>query len=198
MTRAASALALVVVAAACSGGGATFDKDDLSSLVLREGDVARPFVVFDEGRQVRADAFPGAQQDPQRFGREDGWKARFRRQGTPSTRGPLVIESRADLFEGDGGAKRDFAAYRTRFESAVAEGGGTADLVEVPPLGDEAAAITFRQLGGTTEIRFFTIAWRHDNVTASVTVNGFNGRLFFADALRLAQKQAQRIERAAR
>ena len=157
---------------------------DLPRVVLQPDDLPRAFTRFDEGRQIGADAPPGA--TPDRFGRSGGWKARYRRSGSTETRGPLVVESRADLFASADGAAKDLEAMRARLR------GGRA--VAQPHLGDDAVASMLRQGG----VVFFTIGWRYENVTASVSVNGFAGRLSLADAVALARKQQQRIEAAAR
>jgi hypothetical protein len=86
------------------------------------------------------------------------------------------------VFGNSGGAKSDFDAYGEAFRRTPA----AFDYVTVPSLGDAADGITFRQTGG---IRFFRIAWRDRNATASITVQGFDGKLRLADALRLARKQ---------
>ena len=138
---------------------------------------------------------PGPREDPTRFGREGGWKARYKRSGSTGTRGPLVVESRLDLFEGDGGAQDDLDAYEREFKASL-EGGLAGRLLRVSRLGDRALAITFRQGAGRFATRFFTIAWREANVTASVSVNGFDGKVTTRDALTLARKQQRRIARA--
>ena len=64
--------------------------------------------------------------------------------------------------------------------------------VEAPKLGDEAVALTTDQGTGRNRIRFFLVAWRDADVTASVEANGFAG-LALEDVVALAQKQARRI-----
>ena len=144
---------------------------------------------------MRADSPPGSRADPTRFGREGGWKARYKRSGSPRTRGALVVESRLDLFESDGGAQDDLDAYESQFEASI-QGAVAGRLLRVSGLGDRALAITFRQGTPPFATRFFTIAWREANVTASVSVNGFDGKVSKQDALALARKQQRRIARA--
>jgi hypothetical protein len=87
--------------AGCSGddgGGPKVSASQGEDLVLSDADVGRPFTQFDQGEQRRTDMAP-PRDDPSRFHRQGGWKARFQRGGTVKTKGPLVIESRADLFE---------------------------------------------------------------------------------------------------
>lgn len=163
----------------------------LPRLVLQPSDFAAEWTRFDGGRQRLADAPPGDRADPTRFGREGGWIARYRRRGSAETAGPLVVESRADLFESSGGAEDDFDAARRDLEQAASGGEG----LDAPDLGDEAHAIALGS-GDPGEIQFFTIVWRDGNVTATLTANGFQG-LRFAHVLELAEKQQARIERAA-
>ena len=95
-------------------------RTDLPNVVLQPADLAGSFEQFDEGRQASADQPEGARADATRFGRIDGWKSRYRRRGGVEIRGPLVIESRADLFKSSGGAegraRRDRARAGSRAE----------------------------------------------------------------------------------
>ncbi|MBA2360857.1 MAG: hypothetical protein H0V79_08010 [Actinobacteria bacterium] len=185
-----TAVLLATLSLGCSGDNgdekATISERELSKLVLQPGDLPRVFTRFDEGRQLTADQPGGARSKPDRFGREEGWKSRYRRQGSSATRGPLVTESRVDLFESGDGAKDELAAV----------GDGLKEL-DKPSLGDEARALTLQQGAGGGGVRYYLIAWREDNVTASVFVNGFEGKMTLEDALALARKQQQRIAKAA-
>lgn len=177
---------LAVLAAGCMGGdSAAIDRSELSGLVLQQEDLPAAFIRFDEGRQGIADQPAGERADPTRFDRIEGWKARYRREGaTAATKGLLVVESLADVFESESGAGDELTAYR----SGIAEGWRA---LEDPPLGDEALAATLTQ----GEARFYLVAWRTENATASINVNGFEVTL--EDALALARRQAMRIEAAA-
>lgn len=183
-----AAAAALTLAAAC-GGGETVAVGKLPRLVLQPDDM-RGFTLFDEGRQSRADLGAGERADPGRFGRKGGWKARYRRSGGEGTRGPLVVESRADLFEKTDGAKKELDAYRRQLVPSERP-------VQAPELGDEAAAFTTTQESLAGDVRFYTIAWREANVTASVLVEGFDGNISLDDALALARKQERRIRAAA-
>jgi len=190
--RAALALALLVLASGCSlgnGDDGSITAGELKDLVLQPQDVGAAFQRFDEGRQIGADAPGGSRSDPNRFGRQDGWKARYNRSGTSETRGPLVVESRADLFESSDGAEDEL-------EAAEADAGQTEpgwEILERPQLGDDARAMTVVQGSGRTAVRHYLVIWREANVTASVLVNGFEGKTDLEDALALARKQARRI-----
>lgn len=185
--RIAITLAALAVAG-CAGDSSGIPESALSTVVLQLADLPEPFEQFDEGRQGTAETTGAFRADPGRFGRVDGWKARYRRPGTASTPGPLVIESRADLFGGDEGATRDLDAYRKELEQAVQATGGR--LLAPLELGSEAIGMTFRE----DRVRFFRIAWRHANATALLFVNGFDERLELADVLALARKQQRRLE----
>ncbi len=196
MRRLALTLAFVLVAlTACAGGGErSVEPGDLRKIVLQPTDLPADFVRFDEGEQLRADMGGGERSVPDRFGREGGWKARYKRSGTAATRGPLLVESRADLFAKTDGAEEDLDAYRRELSGTVAGSGLSRKVVDAPTIGDGAFAVELRT-SGTPTVRFFTIAWRSGNVTASVSVNGFE--LSLRDALALARKQQRRISKAA-
>jgi hypothetical protein len=189
--------AVLAGAVALAAAGCMSDDDDeaeierrqLAQLVLQPRDLPDVWTQFDAGRQLRADAPPGERSNPSRFGRIEGWKARYRRPGSQTTRGPLVIESRADLFEDSDGARSDFEAAMQALETS----GRPFDL---PDLGDESYGAT---AGDDTagSVRFFTVVWRQRNVLATLSVNGFHGRLQAADVVELARKQQARIARAA-
>jgi hypothetical protein len=191
--RAALALVLLLAASGCSLGGddGSIEVGQLKDLVLQPADIPAVFLRFDEGRQVMADSPGGSRADPGRFGREDGWKARYRRQGTSRTVGPLVIESRADVFESADGAKDDFDAAKRE------KGGLGGQEVEAPELGEDSFAVTLLQGTPRSGVRFYLLFWRTDNATASVLTNGFEGGMQLEDAVALARKQARRIEAAA-
>ena len=185
--------------AGCSGdddgGGSMVSASKGQDLVLADADVGRSFTKFDDGEQRRTDMSP-PRDDPSRFHRQGGWKARFQRGGTVRTTGPLVIESRADLFESTGDANKDFDLYEEALD-ALAFGAAGQTVEPAPKLGEEAHAVSFRQGLKPTAVRHYAIAWRQGNVTGYVIVNGFDGRLTLADAVELARKQEKRIERAA-
>jgi hypothetical protein len=193
----ASSLALLALAAGCAGGSeddeeAVMAASSMRSVVLQPADLPKVFTRFDEGPVRLADTPPGPRGDPQRFGREGGWIARYRRHGSPSTKGPLVVESRVDVFEGVAGAKEEFDAYQDELESQL--GAGVARL-EPRRLGADALGISSTNGGVANSLRSFRLVWRAGNVTASLNVNGLAG-LSLAHVLALADKQQQRIERA--
>lgn len=192
--RALLILGIALLLAGCSlggGEGGSVKAGELERLVLQPGDVPTVFIRFDEGRQGIADQ-PGGQSDMNRFGRQGGWKARYRRSGTTETKGPLVIASLVDVFKSTSGAKDEYEAE----QAVLGEGEPDWQPVDAPELGDEALAMTFDQGSGQSRVSFFHIAWRDDNAVASLEVNGFGGKVGLADAVALAQKQARRIARA--
>jgi hypothetical protein len=182
-------VATVMLAAGCMGeSGRAIEAAALPNLVLQPADLGNDFVRFDEGPLGRADFQPGPRSDTQRFGRLEGWKARYRRAGEASVPGPLVVVSIVDLFEDAEGAEEDLDAYRAEFDAL-----GRAEA-DAPVIGDDVVAVAFTQQA-LDEVRFFTIAWRQANATASVTVQGFEVDL--EDAVALVRKQQARLERAA-
>jgi hypothetical protein len=188
---AAIGVVLALGLAACGSSQPTIGKQSLSKLVLREQDLGAPFSEFYSGRQASLDNQGTNRSDPERYGREGGWIARFRRSGTAATKGPLLVESRADLFRNAGGAKKDLLAYRALFASAA---GAQRRVIKLPKLGDDALGQTFVQ-PATKPLRFFQIAWRFENATAAVTVEGFDGKIQASAAIALARKQQHRLER---
>jgi hypothetical protein len=186
------AFLLALGAAACGGGGPTIPKQHLSKLVLRPQDLGSGYVPFYSGPQVPLDNQGTPRSDAARFGREGGWIVRLRRTGPVAAPGPLVVESRADLFGGSGGAKKDLDLYRQLYASSP---GSDHRALSVPSLGDEAVGDTFVQ-PGARPARYFRIAWRFENATAAVTIEGYDGKVTRADAIRLARRQQRRIAHA--
>ena len=189
------AAALALLATGCFGGGddggSSVSAGDGESLVLQQEDVDSELTQFDSGVQRRADFSP-PRDDPERFDRRGGWKARFSRIGTPRTEGALVVSSLADLFGSDDDAAEDFELYEAYLDQFTAAGGRE---VPVSGLGDEARAVTYSQGAKPNVIHHYAIAWRDGPVTASVTANGF--RLTWPQALALARAQEARIRAAA-
>jgi hypothetical protein len=171
-------------------GGTSIEVAELEKLVLQPNDLPRSFVRFDEGRQIAADLPEGARADPARFGRLDGWKARYRRAGSVETAGPLVIESKADVFDSGEGAEHDFDAARADTDESEPEW----QPIGEPGLGDESFAATLLQGSETSGVRFYQVVWREDNAVASLNVNGFARGRAHEDALELARAQEKRIE----
>jgi hypothetical protein len=198
-TSALFLLALLLAGCVVGNDEKQIDRGALPTLVLSPADLSDVWVPFNSGRQVSADAPAGTRSNPQRFGRLDGWIARFRRPGSQQTSGPLVIESRADLFESAGGARDELSTARSELGTAIGARAAAKPLAH-PSIGDEAFAATILQKsggGGIADVRFYLISWRHDNVVASIFVNGFERELTFAQALDLARAQERRIARAA-
>jgi hypothetical protein len=183
------ALVLALAAAGCGGGSddAGYESGQLEDMVVLADDLeGRQWTRFDWGKQVRSDQPAGPRSNPARFGRLDGWKARYRRPGTRQTSGPLVVESRADVFEDKGGARQDYEAYGSELERAGLR------LEPQSGLGDAAIVATLVNEG----VRFYLVQWRHDNSVASINVNGYEGKLTKEQAVELARKQLSRMEAA--
>jgi hypothetical protein len=169
------------------GSSAAIDKSELKGLVLQPEDLPRVFVRFDEGRQARIDQQGGILAEVDRFGRQDGWKARYRRPGSPATKGPLVVESKVDVFGDSDGAEKEFAQER----SDLIE--GLRPETSAPTLGDESFVATGTQGSGRFAVRFYLVGWRHENAAATVLANGFEGKLTRAQVVALARRQQARL-----
>jgi hypothetical protein len=189
----ASAAGICLVLAGCAGGDSEIDRDNLPKLVLLRSDVPPGFFQFDFGRLTITDVRPGPRVDVTRFGRVDGWKARYRRAGGQATRGPLIIESRVDAFDDADGARQDLDAYKREFDALLRSSGIEGRALPPPDVGEEAVAVTARQGAGTNQLRLFLIAWRERNATASITTTGFEGRTTLRDAMRLVHKQQRHL-----
>jgi hypothetical protein len=133
-------------------------------LVLRPADLSPAFFPLGEGREGR-----------------NGWRARYRRLGSERTDGPIGVDSRANALESSDAAGDDLEAARTDLDDWQPIG--------EPGLGDESFAGT--RVG--SDVRYYQVHWREDNVTASLALNGVEGRFPFSDALELARKQEERI-----
>ena len=181
------ALAAALVAGCGGAKHGLIERSEAPKLLLPASALPQTFTQFDRGKQVMADRLPGPRFETTRFGRVGGWKSRFRRAGTRSTRGPLVVESRLDLFESTDGAKKDFAAYLRQFAPLRGTRAGG--------FGDEARTFTFTTGSGIYKVRYVTVVWADRNATASVSANGFDGKLQTADVLRLARAQARAMAR---
>ena len=78
------------------------------------------------------------------------------------------------------------------FDRVISRSGRDARLVRVPVIGDDAVAMTTIQQG-LGKVRFYTVAWRDRNATASVSINGFAPGVTLADAVALARAQERRV-----
>ena len=178
-------LLLVALAAInCETSEAHIPADQLSGVVLQPADLPG-FSQFALGAQVAADGHAGPRKDPGRFGRLGGWIARYRPADAAVRTGPLVVESRADLFPSNAAAKQDLDAYSAEYDTTIAGSGGK--KLGTVAVGDEARAFTF----GSNADFFYVVTWRTANSTASVIVEG--SAVTLDDALALARKQSARL-----
>lgn len=187
--RPAILLLLVAAAAAgCMGGSdASVERTELAKAVLQPDDLPPAWIRFDEGRQGVLERLRGNRADEARFGRLAGWKARYRKPGTAATRGPLVLDSRVDLFEDAGGAEEELAALRAEPPLGAPVEGPS------PRIGEETVILTLVEGTGIPKTRFWLVAWRQANVTGSVLGNGFANGFPLEQVVALARKQERRI-----
>jgi len=163
------------------------DNADLKGLVLQPSDLPKTFVRFDEGRQTRIDQPGGTLAEVDRYGRQDGWKARYRRLGSAAAKGALVVVSKVDLFGDSGGAEKELAAARDDVVEGLRVEG------DAPELGDESFVATGTQGSGRFAVRSYLVGWRHENAAATVLANGFEGKFTREQAIELARKQQARL-----
>jgi hypothetical protein len=109
--------------------------------------------------------------------------AQYRRLASETTDGPVTVESRAHVLDSSDAADEELETARAHV--------GDSQPIGEPGLGDESFAATRAQSG----VRYYGVYWREANVTASLALNGAEGRFPFSDALELARKQEQRIAR---
>src|SRR5207244_9439698 len=173
------------------GGRVTVTRSQLPGTVLQPADAPSSWTQFADEEQARIDMHPGPRQSPTRFGREDGWIARYR--GTQHG-SAVVVESRADVFDSVNGAKKDLDAYRDEIKAGVPGSGATTKLLPAPALGEGSVAGELRQ-GPSV---FMIVAWRRSNETASVTLEGRAKTTTLGDAVQLARRQDKRLAVAAR
>src|SRR3954470_2195042 len=193
------ALLLILLCTALVAGCGTTTKqterlkpNQLGALVLTRGDVGGRFKQFDEGRQISADIHPGPRGDVLRFGRQDGWKSRFRRVGA-ATAGPLIVESRADVFADDNGAAKDVDAYTEEWRATASAASATEiTFPTVEGLGEDARAFNLLQGPRRSGQRLVGVAWRRGRVSASLVASGLS-TLSLREVLPLARKQDARV-----
>jgi hypothetical protein len=190
-TRMLTLVLCVLLLAACgNSGGKGVSTKHMSKLVLAAGDLPSGFSAFANGPTVGLDTRGTSRSDPARFGREGGWVIRLHRSGSAATRGPLVVASTVDVFKDSTGAKRDLSRFGSQFGQIAG-----LEAIKAPKLGDAAVAGTGVQAGALS-VRTYIIGWRERNATATLTVNGFDGKLALKDVVRLARRQERRLARA--
>jgi hypothetical protein len=183
----AAALAAAALGAGC-GSGDPPEPLPLRSLVLQDSDLPAAFEPFAVGAALRAEG-ASRRDDRTRFGRRRGWSASYRRPGSVATEGPLVVVSRVDEFGDATGAERSVAGVREMLIRVGRE-------LAAPGVGDEAVAFVQTRRGAGPPARFFTIAWRQAELTATLRVSGFARGLDTPQALTLARTQHGRMARA--
>jgi hypothetical protein len=182
-------IAAVLVLAACDAGTTPVPTSKVNQLTLTEQDLPG-FLAFYKGPQVQLDNQGTNRTNASRFGREGGSIIRLHPADSTQTNGALVIESRADLFKDSDGAKSDFALYQALLKRPTGSG---VSQISIPGLTQDSIGVTFTEAGGRT-LRFFRIAWRDRNVTAAITVEGFDGSVSQDQAIALAKKQENHIK----
>jgi hypothetical protein len=179
-------VALALLCAAVAGGcgsSSGISSSHVKELVLTKADLRGEYSRFADGPTATLDTQGTTRADPERFGRQAGWVARFRRADGRRS-GALVIASAADVFRSSKGARDDLRAYADDFARQTANGLGK--RVVVRGLGESAVGARLSGPGGSAS---FVIAWVEGNATASVTASGLAEKLGVADVIALARRQ---------
>jgi hypothetical protein len=174
----AVALVLVALTAGC-GGAATPDvpAGAAKTLVLQPRDLSRGFVSIGSGEENPLAAIDDREGPPK--GRTASWYADYRRPGGVAAPGPLIVQSRVEVFDGRGSAE---VAYSSAYHRISA-------TRTVARLGDESGAAGQTSPGA----QIYRIVWRRANVVAALVVTGLEHRLTLAQSARLAHAQDARI-----
>jgi hypothetical protein len=159
-----------------------------SRLVLQPSDIPEGLSRFDAG-PLGGSRTIGSSPGPRP---RSAWIARYRQVDPAETDGPLVIESLAAVFPDESGAVADHEQRRRDLGNLP-----DAEVRSVPRLGHATFAVTYGQQALPRDVQFFVVAWRHGNATASVTVQGFEGKISLEDAVSLARLQEAHLEEAA-
>ena len=169
-------------------------KAKASRAVLLPADLPHVFSVFYQGPVLMADV-SRPRTDPTRFGRTGSWLVRYHRPGSATTKGPLVIASRVDLFKDSGGAKKDLELYRKQLGALAGSG---SSIKPVRGVGAEALALVQNRSTSGPSVVTYTIVWREANATAELDANGFAPGLTFSQTVALARAQQRHLRSLAR
>jgi hypothetical protein len=183
--------ALVLAGCGHSSRGKKLSDRELGALVLQPTDLPKTFSEFSFARESSSELSPALHGDRTRFGRQDGWVARYRRGGPTQARGPLTVASGVEVFADSDGA----ADYLDAVVEAQESAGGALRKVEVSTLGDETAAFAPPGAPPGTAVSFYVV-WRDGRFAGGISAVGFARRLVLADVVALARKQEKRMTRA--
>jgi hypothetical protein len=189
MTRAgalALGMALVVGLAACGSGGAakTLHPAQLSKIVLQLSDLSGNYSVMENGHGAQFEVPPGQAARA----RTNGWIARYRVDNT--SRVPLLVQSRVDVYPSEADARKQLADYAVSFNKTNGNGGGP---TAVPAIGDGAQAFSLEQGTAPNLTHFFGIAWRHRNLVCFLQTEGVGRSATLAGTVALARAQDKRV-----
>jgi hypothetical protein len=190
--RAGAAVAVFVVVALASGGcgdssGENLSENELAKLVVQPSDVPR-LSRFQNEREIMSQQSPVLGRDPHRFGRQNGWVARYRR--PRGSNGPLILASGVDMFAKRSGAS-DFFGKVTKVNEANAAGSGMKSA-DGDDLGDERQVLATPS-GRPGSVRFVLAVWRTGRFVGSISASGYSGRISSDDVVALAKRADRRL-----
>lgn len=182
---------LVALGAGCgSHAAAPLPDRQLAKLVLQPSDVPN-LERFANTREVSSEQSPALGGDPERFGRQGGWVARYR--GSGAANGPLLLASTVEMFDAADGAGKFFGEQRTRDKRVEAATGLTS--VDIPRVGDESYAYATPHARPGT-IRTVLVTWRDGRFVATALANGFAERMPVGVVPALVRRQDRRLAEA--
>jgi hypothetical protein len=196
--RAVAATGLVacaLVLAACGAQGAKpLSDDQLQTLVLQADDLPPLLERFSFEQELRSEQNPVLAGDPNRFDRQNGWVARYRRRGNPRAHGPLTVASTIEMFARSAGASQYLDAIE-KSDKEVASANGLQEIT-VPAIGAKSHALaSARSPRGS--IRYVIVTWRDGRFVASVSASGYAELMSVADVVALARSQERRVRKQA-
>jgi hypothetical protein len=159
----------------------------LQKLVLQQTDLPG-FGQFAFGRELRSELDPAFAGDPRKFGRQDGWAARYRRARRGP--GPLTVASVIDEFARPSDAGDLLAAVRDQERKTSAASG--LKTFQPSNLGDDDVGVATAR-PSAKGVRFVRVTWRRGRFVASVTALGYTQRMSVDEVVALARKQNQRL-----
>ena len=182
-------LVLVMLALAACGesSGKKLSDAALAKLVLQPAEL-RGLDRFANEQEIMSQQSPVLGRDPHRFGRQNGWVARYRR--LRGNDGPLTLASGVEAFGKSSGAS-DFFDEVTELNERNAAGSHM-KAADGDDLGDERRVLATPP-GRPGSVRFVLAVWRTGRFVGSISASGYSGRISPADVIALVKRQDERL-----
>lgn len=194
--RASAATGLVACALVITACGAhtaePLSDEQLQTLVLQSADLPRTLERFSSDHELRSEQSPILEGDSGRFGRQNGWVARYRRSGNPRLRGPLTVASTIEMFGRSAGASKYLHAVEKR-DREVASLTGLKEL-RVSAIGATSHGLESAH-APRGSIRYVIVTWREGRFVGIVSASGYAELMSARDVVALARSQEKRVKR---